>query len=118
MTSSTRPGRRRPAEAPRLRDLASYDQPFVTPDGLADYFGVSRRYIRKEIEAGHLQAVRLGPRSLRVPIEEAVSFERRSRFLPDGPRDATALRQERSAGTDGLTCACEPTRHDSTDREQ
>ena len=78
MKTSTPNPRRQPSDGTDLRDLASHDKPFVTPDRLADYFGVSRRYIRKEIEAGHLRAVRLGPRSLRVPTEEAINFERRS----------------------------------------
>ena len=61
----------------RVRDLASHEEPFVRPEQLAEYFGVSRRHIRKLIQSGNLKAVRFGPRSLRVPKQEALDFERR-----------------------------------------
>jgi excisionase family DNA binding protein len=66
----------------RIRDLASHSEPFVTTEDLATYWAVSRRQIYKQIEDGKLPAIRLGPRSLRIPTPAAAEFERRSAFAP------------------------------------
>ena len=88
----------------RLRDLASHQQPFVTPEELADYFCVSRRQILRQIKTGSLMAFRLGSRSLRVPIEEAIRFERRLAVLPSeepgGPGDDVRSRVGERAATE------------------
>jgi excisionase family DNA binding protein len=70
--------------APTVRDLTSHEKPFVTTADLADYWGVSRRHIHKQIEQGDLPAVRLGPRSFRVATQDAVEFEKRRTFAPSG----------------------------------
>jgi excisionase family DNA binding protein len=72
----------------RVRDLASHDAPFLTTGDLAEYWCVSKRHIHKQIEQGNLPAVRLGPRSLRISTDDAIEFERRSRFAPQ--RDQAA----------------------------
>jgi excisionase family DNA binding protein len=70
-----------------VRDLISHDKRFLTTDDLANYWGVSRRHIHKQIEQGDLPAVRLGPRSIRVATEDAIDFERRRTFAPSDPSD-------------------------------
>jgi excisionase family DNA binding protein len=85
----------------RVRDLASHDEPFVTTADLAEYWCVSKRHIHKQIEQGHLPAVRLGPRSLRISTDDAIEFERRLRFAPqrdqaaDPPQAAPSSREVR-----------------------
>jgi excisionase family DNA binding protein len=65
-------GRETPAE---LKDLASHPEPFVTTEALARYWCVSRKQIYKQIQDGHLPALRLGPRSFRIAVEDALAFE-------------------------------------------
>jgi excisionase family DNA binding protein len=73
--------------APRVRSLSSHPDPFIRAEDLARYWSVSRRQIYKNIEEGKLAAVRLGPRSLRIPTSEAVAFEQRSLLAtPEGRR--------------------------------
>jgi excisionase family DNA binding protein len=64
----------------QLTDLQAYSGPFVTVSQLADYWKVSRKHVLKLIESGHLEAVRLGPKTHRVSVNSAVAFERRSRY--------------------------------------
>jgi excisionase family DNA binding protein len=64
--------RETPAE---LKDLASHPDPFVTTEALARYWCVSRKQIYKQIQDGHLPALRLGPRSFRIAVEDALAFE-------------------------------------------
>ena len=53
-----------------IRDLRTYRKPFVTPDQLADYVGVTRRTIYHHIEKGALRVVKIG-RLVRIPSAEA-----------------------------------------------
>ncbi len=62
----------------RLHDLASHSDPYVTVAQLADYWLVGRKQIYKQIEAGTLPAIRLGPRLLRIRTADAIEFERRA----------------------------------------
>lgn len=96
------------ANETRVRDLSSHEDPFVTTADLADYWCVSRRQIHKQIEQGHLPAIRLGPRSLRVPTQDAIAFERRAAFEPREPTserghaaDHSGSRSERADGHGG-----------------
>jgi len=88
----------------RLHDLASHDKPFVTTNDLARYWCVSRRHIHKQIEEGNLPAIRLGPRSVRIATQDAIEFERRSRFTPrsyaDDERDSRDGRGDRTRADD------------------
>jgi excisionase family DNA binding protein len=68
----------------RVHSLASHPEPYVTTGDLAQYWGVSRKQIHKQIEEGNLPAIRLGPRSLRIPTQGAADFECRSVFHPRG----------------------------------
>lgn len=61
-----------------LRDLSSHSDPFVTVAALATYWGVSRKQIQKLIDGGQLEALRFGPRSVRVHTRAAIDFERRA----------------------------------------
>jgi excisionase family DNA binding protein len=62
----------------QLTDLQAYPGTFVTVRQLSDYWNVSRKHVLKLIESGHLEAVRLGPKTHRVSVHSAVAFERRS----------------------------------------
>jgi hypothetical protein len=56
---------------------------------LAEYWLVSRKMIYKQIDAGMIRTVQLGPRLLRIRTVEAVDFERRAsmhRPMPDAIR--------------------------------
>ncbi len=66
----------------RIRDLATHDSHYVTVAELADYWGVSRHQIYKQIESGALRAVRLGVRLYRVPTKAALDFEGRASIGP------------------------------------
>jgi excisionase family DNA binding protein len=50
---------------------------------LAQYWSVSRKQIYKQIEAGTLNAFRLGPRLLRIRTVDALKFERSAKMLPE-----------------------------------
>jgi excisionase family DNA binding protein len=57
-------------------DLQSHPEPYVTVAELAEYWLVGRKQIYKQIEAGTLPAIRLGPRLLRIRTLDARTFER------------------------------------------
>lgn len=60
----------------RLQDLRSHPEPYVTVAELAEYWLVGRKQIYKQIDAGTLPAIRLGPRILRIRTADALKFER------------------------------------------
>ena len=60
----------------RIRDLQRHTEPLVTPDELAEYLKVSVDTIHRAIRAGDLPAMRIGPRLLRIRIEDARQFLR------------------------------------------
>ena len=60
----------------RLKDLESHTEPYVTVAELAEYWLVGRKQIYKQIDAGTLPAIRLGPRLLRIRTSDAREFER------------------------------------------
>jgi excisionase family DNA binding protein len=60
----------------RIKALKDHPEPYVTTSELAEYWNVSRKQIYKQIEAGTLRAIRLGPRLLRISTAEALRFER------------------------------------------
>lgn len=67
-----------------IEDLSGHPSAYVTIAQLAKYWVVSRRKIQKEIECGALNAIRLGPRLLRVSTVEALKFERAARMRQKG----------------------------------
>ena len=70
------------ASTTAIRYLDSHGQPYVTVGALAEYWQVSRKQIYKQIEAGTLPAIRLGPRLYRIPTKQAREFEERARLVP------------------------------------
>jgi excisionase family DNA binding protein len=70
----------------RLHDLESHSEPYVTVAELAKYWLVGRKQIYKQIEAGTLRAIRLGPRLLRIRTADALDFERRANMRPESRR--------------------------------
>jgi excisionase family DNA binding protein len=69
----------------------------VTVGELAEYWLVSRKQIYKQIDAGTLRAIKLGPRLLRISTREAVSFERRANMHPPARHKVIAAPPARSA---------------------
>jgi len=63
-------------------DLQKHPDPYVTTSDLAFYWRVSRKQIYKQIDAGSLRAIRLGPRLLRISTAEAIRFEDLAKKLP------------------------------------
>ena len=59
-----------------LKDLKSHPEPYVTVAELAEYWLVGRKQIYKQIDAGTLPAIRLGPRIMRIRTADALQFER------------------------------------------
>jgi excisionase family DNA binding protein len=66
----------------RIVRLQTHPEPYVTTTDLADYWGVSRKQIYKQIDAGTLTALRLGPHILRIHTAEAIRFERIAKMSP------------------------------------
>lgn len=62
---------------PPLSDIFHHPESFVTVGQLADYWHISRRQVLKLIESGALEAVRLGPKTYRIPTRAAADLERR-----------------------------------------
>jgi excisionase family DNA binding protein len=73
-----------------IRRLQDHSSAYVTTSELADYWLVSRKQIYKQIEAGTLKAIRLGPRLLRVSTAEAIEFERIAKMTPERRPDERA----------------------------
>ena len=69
-----------------VKDLQSHPEPYTTVAELADYWLVGRKQIYKQIEAGTLPAIRLGPRLLRIRTADARAFERSANM--HAPRDS------------------------------
>src|SRR5438034_5507993 len=66
----------------KIRALETHPESFVTTGELAEYWLVSRKQIYKQIQAGTLRALRLGPRLLRISTAEALKFERLAKMTP------------------------------------
>jgi len=66
----------------KIMDLEKHPDPYVTTSDLAGYWRVSRKQIYKQIDAGTLRAIRLGPRLLRISTAEAIRFEHLAKMLP------------------------------------
>ena len=81
----------------RIVRLQTHPDPYVTTTDLADYWGVSRKQIYKQIDAGTLTALRLGPHILRIKTAEAIRFERVAKMAP-APEVLMAYRGGRDNG--------------------
>ena len=64
----------------RLQNLRSHREVYVTIGELAEYWLISRKQIYKQIDAGTLPAIRLGPRLLRIRTSDAIEFEQRAKM--------------------------------------
>ena len=63
-----------------IQSLEMHPRAFVTTSELSEYWLVSRKQIYKQIEAGTLKAIRLGPRLMRISTAEALRFERMAKM--------------------------------------
>jgi excisionase family DNA binding protein len=82
----------------KIMDLQTHSEPYVTTSDLADYWRVSRKQIYKQIEAGTLRAIRLGPRLMRISTAEAIRFEEMAKMSP--PSDHPAASRNTGGGAD------------------
>jgi len=64
-----------------IKSLKYHPAPFVKVSELASYWGVSYKLLHKQIQAGTLRALKLGPRVLRVSTREALRFESEAKML-------------------------------------
>jgi excisionase family DNA binding protein len=71
-----------PRDPKKITNLRNHADPYVTTTDLADYWRVSRKQIYKQIDAGTLKAIRLGPRLLRISTSEAARFEESAKMTP------------------------------------
>ena len=62
----------------RLVNLATHSKKYVSVSQLAQYWQVSRKQIYKQIDAGTLEAIRLGERLYRIRTSTALDFEKRA----------------------------------------
>ncbi|MQA28714.1 MAG: hypothetical protein GEU82_02585 [Luteitalea sp.] len=65
-----------------IRDLSTHPAAYVSVGELANYWRVSRKQIYKQIDAGTLAAIRLGPRLFRIRTVVARDFEESARMCP------------------------------------
>ena len=72
--------KQRPNDPRKIVDLQKHPDPYVTTSDLAGYWRVSRKQIYKQIDAGTLEAIRLGPRLLRISTAEAIRFEDKAKI--------------------------------------
>lgn len=72
-------------ELPRaamINNLATHPRPYVSVGELATYWGIGRKQIYKQLDAGTLEAIRLGPRLYRIRTAQALEFERKAKLKP------------------------------------
>jgi len=69
-----------------IDDLEKHPQRYVSVGDLAEYWGVSREMLYKQIKAGTLKAARIGPRLYRIRREDAIAFARQAKL---GRRNAS-----------------------------
>jgi excisionase family DNA binding protein len=81
-----------------IHDLATHPRAYVSVGELASYWGIGRKHIYKQLEAGTLEAIRLGPRLYRIRTCKAVEFERQARLA----RPTTELIRPQAASGDRL----------------
>jgi excisionase family DNA binding protein len=67
-----------------IRNLETHPSRYVSVHELMEYWGLSRYQLYKQIEAGTLRAVRLGPRLYRIHASEALRFQRAANLVGNG----------------------------------
>jgi excisionase family DNA binding protein len=75
-----------------IRDLSTHPVAYVSVGELADYWRISRKQIYKQIDAGTLEAIRLGPRLFRIRTTVARNFEESARMSPNNAQQPPAPR--------------------------
>lgn len=65
-----------------IEDLSYHQEPHVTVAELAEYFRVSEKTIRRDIERGRLVVLRLPGGTIRIPTKNARSYGRPSGLHP------------------------------------
>jgi excisionase family DNA binding protein len=100
----SRSKRSRPDISPGpIESLESLKRPYVTVPELAAYWGVSSKHLYKQINAGTLPAIRLGPRLVRIRTSEALKFEHIAKMTAaesaegDQPAERPVRRTSRSS---------------------
>lgn len=58
-----------------ITDLRTHPSRYVSVHDLMEYWGLSRYELYKQIDAGTLPAVRLGPRLYRIHADAALKFQ-------------------------------------------
>ena len=61
-----------------IKNLSTHPEKYVTVTQLAEYWQVSRKQIYKQIDAGVLEAIRLGERLYRIRTIAALKFEQQA----------------------------------------
>ena len=82
-----------------VKDLQLHLEPYVTVGELAEYWLVGRKQIYKQIDAGTLPAIRLGPRLLRIRTADARAFERSANMRVTQHEPRFQFRNEPHAGS-------------------
>ena len=77
-----------------IHDLQSHGQPYVSVRELAEYWRVSNKSIYKQIEAGTLKAIRLGPRLFRISTTHARKFEQLAKLGPPARSQRRQVRRK------------------------
>jgi excisionase family DNA binding protein len=70
------------ASRTRIINLETHPEKYVTVTQLAEYWQVSRKQIYKQIDAGALEAIRLGERLYRIRAGAAFEFEQQANMRP------------------------------------
>jgi excisionase family DNA binding protein len=98
-------------------DLQKHPDPYVTTSDLAGYWRVSRKQIYKQIDAGTLRAIRLGPRLLRISTAEAIRFEDLAKMLPMSGGRITSHLGNGVSGDEAATVSDDSSRSPAVDAE-
>jgi excisionase family DNA binding protein len=85
----------------RIMYLQTHPEAFVTTSDLATYWRVSRKQIYKQIDAGTLEAIRLGQRLLRISTAEAIRFEEIAKMSPRPDGETASDRRDGGAVVTG-----------------
>lgn len=81
-----------------ITNLATHPEPYVTVKELAEYWEVSRRVIYKQINAGTLPSIRLGPRLMRIRTSVAQEFEQQAGMQPEERSSSTGRARAQGSG--------------------
>lgn len=65
-----------------IEDLAHHQEPHVTVAELAEYFRVSEKTIRRDIDRGNLEVMRLPGGTIRIPTKSARAYGRPTGLHP------------------------------------